>query len=426
MENPSSETEVITLNTIFKKIINSDDGETEISLQVLNGIIETNLHLDLDNLDNVQRNALVYMLLRYIKNWPGWSKKDEYEKGSIDLDNWMLRFNNYICYKMQLLVTRTLPNIEKDLSDQAESSSVKTADVSTQTESKVNFSNFNIDLAGPATLLNNLVFSGHQGDIRVEEHAERPWVTLECADLLNYPYVQVEFNSPELSFKRSFEPKISQYLSCSSDITREDSNFILSKSSIHSNCSKWPIKISILETYISAFKAAVSSHLSPEQQEEVNIVLDQFYLDMVDVSTNNEVFENRLITFNIGRNIYKRTKKLSNGCSSPDVVFNEIFLPKVTSSFRYFAGMQHNSVEKIVADPDKIDVKVMLAFTPVITYRCTFCKITFSGPESRLALVSHLQMLHRRAQTLVCLRCNKCVEVAELSRRRWKCVCFEE
>ncbi|XP_045476816.1 uncharacterized protein LOC123682306 isoform X1 [Harmonia axyridis] len=426
MENTPSasnnEIDSLTLDNIFKRII-STNSEIELTLDILNHVIEYDLNINFNGLDDDQKLALPYMLMRYIKNWPGWSRKEEYDNGSIALEDWMLRFRNFIYYKMQSLVTKTLPDMVNS-QKKSKLNTVHVKDISTQSVSLGNFINFSIDLSGPASLLNNLVFSGYKGHIRVEEHADRPWINLNCNELLNYPFIEVEFNSSELSFKRSFEPKISQYLSSYTDFKEEESNFILGKNSINDTSLKWPIKISILENYIKAFKSEIISQIPSTQQEEINCVLDEFYQDMVDISENDSIFENYRVTFNIGRNVYKRTKKISTGGSSLDVIFNEMVLPKVTLSFRHFTGMQNDSANKIAADPDKIDTKMMLAFIPVITYKCLFCKLNFPGHLGRADLVTHLQHKHGRSQTLVCLHCKKCIEVAELSSRRWKCTCF--
>lgn len=161
--------EEINLKTIFSRIIDSP-WQTEISLKNLKSIIDTDLDIPqyhLNILDDARKETLPYMLMKYIHKWPGWSKKEEYDKGSMDLYTWMSKFRNYICYKMRHLVMELLPHLEEDEPSQSESNSKQSVNCGTQTESKVNFSNFNIELAGPPTILNNIVFSGLNGNYSI-------------------------------------------------------------------------------------------------------------------------------------------------------------------------------------------------------------------------------------------------------------------
>ncbi|KAL3272367.1 hypothetical protein HHI36_013846 [Cryptolaemus montrouzieri] len=325
---------------------------------------------------------------------------------------------------MNLLITKTLLSIEAEL--EKEKKETKQSSVSTQLSNRASYANFNVDIAGPASLLSNLVFWGFKDNITIEEHAVRPWVTLNTSQLINYPYVEVEFNSPELSFKRSFEPRINRYMSGCADMLYEKSSFIIGKHRINPTTSKFIFPTSLLQKYIEVYKTRMFSEITQDQRLELSVILDQFCKDMVDININNNVAENRQVTFNIGKNLYKRSKKISNqkDDKEPIVIYNEVFLPRLISSFRYFTGMQEYTLEgKRIVSTKNNGSNMMMNFKPIISYKCTYCKIGFVGPSGMVKMQDHLEKNHQREQPLLCLLCKKSFELTQLSEQRWKCVC---
>lgn len=150
-----------------------DRKQVNLELDVLILMLKKELHLSLDTYDSRLVDILPYILVYYIKTWPGWQKSVEYYSGNIKFKVWYDKFFNFITIKLNEVITvhykETLrKNVEEELKkmknkfqlgqliskvSQTDSSTLKT------------LSPTRIKISCSPVLLNTLVFTDNEGNI---------------------------------------------------------------------------------------------------------------------------------------------------------------------------------------------------------------------------------------------------------------------
>lgn len=211
----------MNLNKCFSSIIN--DRVLKVTVEDLKLILKDDLEGLSGSAKDIE-NVLVNMLPYYMKIWPGWSKAEEYSSGKLSYNVWYEKFRQYLMYKICYII-KSKENYLSETTKKA-----VTANKSLQTETDM-YPPFSLHISGPPNILTNMVFLTSNSvyymvliyfffitivafldDVVVKQHNTKPMEQIHLKAFLNWPYLSIEVNLPEISLVRVNQHEYQRYL----------------------------------------------------------------------------------------------------------------------------------------------------------------------------------------------------------------------
>lgn len=435
------------LRKCFQALV--DRKQVNLDMSLLTLILKCELDVDLDGLHPNLSSALPYMLIFYIRNWPGWQKSKEYYSGKLDFREWFSKFRQYIILKLNYLIqhgfSSALASIAEDQKEELKTKS-NLVNKETQTdllETMVSIAPFAISIQCPPKMLSSLVFSDSGDDIILSQHQYQPWYPITIKDLINWPHVGVEFVGPEFSFKRYNKSEYRRYVNFTNchldkDISLGVENIEIINPSVERQC----YTLSLLQAYTQQYNDILQRmpQIPKSKLEATKLLLEAILTDIYEIGrllnlkeTDITIATNTSILFNIGQRSYVRNKKLGksktvNNGNNKEVGYCEIFTPKIEFQIDFFKGEQDNTtstptfvylnvMEKLIGSNSS---DLPSSIEPVIVFKCLFCDITFDKYE---LLITHFSTNHGMEPNFVCAKCCNALSLSNLSQVRWKHSC---
>lgn len=147
-----------TLESFFHKIIKGQALEIDINnaYDLLN-----NLSVNVDVLKPKIRTVLPFLLIHFIKSWPGWQKSSAYFNKEITFEKWFQKFREYVSFKLNFILRSELENICEDVEHLSFDSPILFGiDNSTQTDNglETSIAPYSLEIKAPPRFLNTIVF----------------------------------------------------------------------------------------------------------------------------------------------------------------------------------------------------------------------------------------------------------------------------
>nr|XP_023014628.1 uncharacterized protein LOC111504331 isoform X2 [Leptinotarsa decemlineata] len=400
------------------------------------------LQVDVDTTDLELTDILPLMLAFFMKNWQGWQRSTEYHSGTLNLAKWFQKFKRYITVRINVLIKSEFKKAQKMVgADQkGENNTNKSFHNSgTQTEYSVPkvFASFSLSIQCPPKSLHAIVFTESGDDIIVQQHQHPTWAPLSLKELLNWPYIGVEYFSPELSFKRYNRGEYIRYLSFFSPthVETDNTNFIEQVEILNPSEERNSYTLNLLKTYTNQYLEVIKTmeNINLESIENLVVVIEEFLKDIEEIGINNTMATNTSVLFNIGRSAYFRFKKMPKkyhfAGPIPEVCYYEKYIPKMETQLTFFNGIQDTTTDEITFIYPNVLKKNLAANSnaevtnlsvPVLVFYCLFCEI---GLVDISQLTEHLEKEHTMEPDFMCIKCNKYMSVCNLSKTRWKHEC---
>nr|CAI5856091.1 unnamed protein product [Callosobruchus analis] len=422
-----------TLELCFQDII--DGKSLELDLKTLEFFLRKNLRVYYNGINQKLKWVLPYLLVMFIKSWPGWQKFNSYLKKEISFEDWFNKFEKYLLYKVNYAIKSEFDKamILMKNSQPIDDSILFKIDNSTQTmkENGKDISPFTIEVEGPAKFLNSILFceAGADNVILREYKVNIPWPeTMTPQQILNWPYVEVEFKTKELHFKRSNRPLFQRFLTLSTDkssIKREKK--IIEEADIMNE--KLPREVYTLDTmkkfcnsYLNVLKQHQSILMwSKLRWQELEQLLNELLSDISHINVNDSIATNTSVVFNLAINGYARNRSLKRRDDSP--CYTEWFNPRVCLSFYEFSGISYNKDYSTFHHQElenSKNLELLQMYLPILKYNCLFCNKSYIGTSG---IWRHLKGVHVNEQPFLCLKCKKEHIVSELTKNRWAHSC---
>lgn len=415
-----------------------DRKQVNLELDVLILMLKKELHIKVDSLDPQLSAILPYILVFYIKNWPGWQRSVEYYSGKMAFKVWYEKFYKFITIKLNETINihykEAKEGIDKTKSEEVKKNYLlkKITCKNTQTDysaPKV-LSPFSIKITAKPVLLNTLVFTDNQaGDIVLKQHSILEWdknvvdsITLQ--QIITWPHVGVHMYSPVLAFSRRNLHEFTRHISfVGTSLPTTYSSFIEEIKIINQGVPRTCYTVDYLKALSKEFMDAIGHiYKKPAVKEAFQTVIDELLADVAEINVlkgnKATIASNTSVLFNIGRNTYFRNKKLSRGTPSrDDISFTEVIMPKMETSL---VNVSHiDTFREYIEKLKKFDgPKPNLPdhHLPSITFSCSYCKENF---EHGGALAKHLKEEHKMEQAVLCTTCKESYPVFQLTRNRW-------
>ncbi|KAG5895527.1 hypothetical protein JTB14_010671 [Gonioctena quinquepunctata] len=421
-----------------------DRKQVNLDLEVLKLMLKHELLVNMDSLDENLSSLMPFMLVSYIKNWPGWQRSKEYYSGKLNFREWYEKFRQYIVVRLNFLIkngyNQAIDMIREDRKNESNQLNPNRSfqEHGTQTDylAPKGLAPFAISIQCPPKVLSSLVFTDSGDDIIMRQHPDLPWIPIGILELINWPHIGVEFLSPELSFKRYNRSEYVRFLNLTnSPLVHEKPDFIeqveILDPSNGRNCYTLKLLQSYANQYIDILKSV--NKVSQSFVENVEVIIGQFLKDVEEIDMNNTMASNTSVLFNIGRSTFVRNKKISKGNTSltgskVEVGYSETFVPKMETHLNYFKGVQDISTSEVTFSYLNI-LKKMLAsntdvagstWAPVLVFHCLFCNTQYN---THTGILKHLEHEHRIEPNFMCVKCMKPVPISSLAKIRWKHVC---
>ncbi|XP_057669915.1 uncharacterized protein LOC130902101 [Diorhabda carinulata] len=408
------------LKGYFKQIIEGKKVEADIT--VLNSILSTTLGINVTILHPKFKCILPHMLIHFIKCWPGWKKAYQYYSQQITLEDWYQKFKEYLIYKFQYMIKNDCEEVVAMLRYQGVKlvdEVVDKQDVDTQTNHNVEktIAPFSVEVTGTPKILNSLVFSeGTKDDVFVKQYnVTTLWgPPLNERQLINWPHIEIEFQSNHLHFKRTNKHDFDRCLTFSSEkiFFKNIENFVENIDIIDENIDRKAYTLNAVKEYCNAFIDFVKTKEnvldSSNTINEVETILNDFIFDIKDINMNS-IATNTSVIFNIGNSMYARNKIIKT--SDRAICFGECITPKMLLSLFSFTAITDptiTSFNHLFNDNNKLSL--------LITYKCTYCNISF---KKSIELWNHLQNAHIMEQPVLCFKCKAQFNVSNLTNNRW-------
>ncbi|XP_056648104.1 uncharacterized protein LOC130452708 [Diorhabda sublineata] len=436
------------LRKCFQALV--DRKHVKLDISVLSLILKYELLVDLDGLSPDLSSALPYMLVFYIRNWPGWQKSKEYYSGKLNFRDWFTKFREYIMFRLNYLIhhgyAAVLNSITEERKDEFKKKSNNFVDKEVQTElseATIDIAPFAINIQCPPKMLSSFVFSDVEDDILLSQHQYHPWYPIAIKDLINWPHVAVEFISPELSFKRYNKSQYRRFVNFTDCHTDQDFSPKVEKIEIiDPHTERECYTLSLLIMYAQQFNDLLQKlpKISKTKLDAIKLILEAMLADIYEIGTllgykNSDmtIATNTSILFNIGQSSYIRNKKLNRGKpgenrNAREVGYCEMFIPKIDFQMNFFKGTQDNTsptisfvflnkIQKMIESNSK---DVQESIEPIITFKCLFCDVIYDRYEM---LITHFSVCHGMEPNLVCAKCCSAMSLSFLAQARWKHSC---
>ncbi|XP_072388513.1 uncharacterized protein [Diabrotica undecimpunctata] len=417
-----------SLETYFKNIIDGKKIETDTTK--LDKILEQSIDLNFTGMNPKLKFILPYMLVHYIKIWPGWKKAAQYHEKRISFENWYVKFKEYLIYKINFMIKN---DFEKSLAMiryntcVLDERKVTKCDNSTQTSSNVDKTTapFTIEISGPAKVLNSLIFcEGVEDTIFVKEYTvPNAWGDqLSIRQLTNWPFVEVNFHSEYLHFKRTNKHDYIRCLTFNTEkitFKRTDS-FIEEINIIDENSTRQAYTLNAVKEYCTAYISTLKKrndilNWNGTSFDEVKVIIEDFILDIFALGFNS-IATNTSVLYNIGNSVYARNKCIKT--SDQSICFGECLTPKLCLSLHAFTAIKDASITTF--DDLFLNNDTLL---PTITYRCTYCNVSYNNSKD---LWNHFKGAHVMEQPVLCIKCKLQIKIDKLTDNRWYHQCSKK
>ncbi|KAJ8948121.1 hypothetical protein NQ318_008474 [Aromia moschata] len=428
----NTELNSVTLEECFKNII--EGNALELDMNTLNNILRRDLQINFNILKPKVKTILSYMLVHFIKSWPGWQRSNNYMSRLITFENWYAKFKEYLIFKINYLIKNDFEKVSLMLktSQPFDESILFKIDDGTQTipVTEKPQAPYSIEVQGLPKMLNSLVFcKAMHDDIIVKEYKINPLEEkLTTKQLINWPHIEVEFASKELRFKRKNVHGFKRYLMFSTEkITFKKAEALIEEIDIiNEEISRAAYTLNILKEYCKLYGMVLKKHqallgLTDEAIQEVETVLEEFVSDITEINMNS-IATNTSVVFNIGSCIYARNKSVRS--SSPAICFAESVTPKMNILLYDFTAVKgENNVtqfELLKEISDSNDKTLIYSILPIFKYTCTFCNKIYKNQSK---ILEHLRRTHCTEQPVLCFTCKLELNITKLAENRWRHQC---
>lgn len=424
-----------------------DRKQVNLELEVLRLMLRKELQVNLDALEPELANIMPYLLVYYIKNWPGWQKSVEYYSGNIQFKAWYEKFYKFITLKLnEVMKTHyrdALGEIQKEKSMETRKMYMlkKIADRNTQTDNlapKV-IAPFTIHIIAKPVLLNTIVFTdSNDGDLILKQHSVLEWdetvsqiITLK--QIISWPHVGVHMYSPVFSFSRRNLHEFRRHVSLvGTPLPSTVVGFIEEIKVIDPKSTRKCYTLDYMKEMAKEFLRVVEIvYPGPAVLEAFQTVVDEFLADIEELQIlrgkKPTIATNTSVLFNIGNNTYFRNKKLSKGPPSRnDIGYTEVIIPKMETALAFLADDEKiQSYLKLLQSThnDPNNKGQNLSMYPQITFSCSYCQKNY---ENCGLLATHLKEEHKMEQPMLCAQCKKPFPAFDLSQVRWGHTCSSQ
>ncbi|XP_066152738.1 uncharacterized protein [Euwallacea fornicatus] len=421
-----------------------DRKQVNLELEVLRLMLRKELNFSLENFEPILANMLPYLLVYYIKNWPGWQKSVEYYSGNITFQMWYDKFHKFITIKLNEAINvhykEAMAEFRKEnpLDTQKKYMLKKIVDHNTQTDNLApkTMASFTIEISSEPVLLNTIVFTdSSDGDVILKQHGVLEWDrkvtdTITLKQLISWPHVGVHLVSPIFSFTRRNLHEFRRHISLvGTPLTPISVEFIEEIKVLNSQMSRSAFTLDYLKKmtreYLNQLRVV---YTSPAIVNAFQTVIDEFLVDVeeLNIQRNGQptMANNTSVLFNISKCIYFRNKKLSKGIPSRyDIGYTEVIIPKIETALCVLEN--EKEVDAYLAHLKNFNSETSLTTgicaLPQITFSCSYCQKNFDNGGH---IANHLKDEHKMEQPLVCTRCKHPFPALDLSSVRWKHECI--
>ncbi|XP_018563392.1 uncharacterized protein LOC108905101 [Anoplophora glabripennis] len=439
---PRKEMKSTGLKKCFTALV--DRKQVNLDIDVLNLMLKKELLINLDVLDKNLAEVLPVMLVMYMKTWPGWQRSKEYFSGKLNFKDWYEKFRQYIVVRLNYLIKNGYASVIEEMKREKKRDVDRLNPIKTYTEhgsqtdalAPKSFAPFSICINCPPSVVNSVVFGDSEDDIILRHHPELLWTNIDTMQLIHWPFIEVEFFTPELSFKRRNCFEYTRYINFTNiPLTYDKCEYIDQIEIIDPSNGRNCYTLNMLRCYVKEYMSILKSVKDIDVDVlKVGIILNQFLADIEEINMNNTMATNTSVVFNIGRSVFLRNKKISRasyttkGPNNP-VGYSEIIVPKVETSLIFFKGVQDLNTPEVSFSYLNIiknclksnDVKSAInPIKPLIIYKCSFCQLNL---KEEAAIIKHLQEVHKMDPNVICIKCKKSLSVCLLSSVRWKHIC---
>ncbi|CAH0564828.1 unnamed protein product [Brassicogethes aeneus] len=438
-----SETASYNLMLIFKDILSNKKIKLELS--TISKIIKEDLSINLDDLSQNIKDVLLRMIIVYIRSWPGWGKSSDFFDGVLSLEEWFKRFKEYLNYKLKYIIKNGYKeNVEIVKKENNEKLQKKInnglkAEHGTQTDNLApkGYAPFTICIECTPDIINTLVFTQADNtadNLVLRKHPAFTWENISFQQLLNWPFVEVQFDSPELKFGRKNVTDYTRYISLTTCPLKHDKDEFIDEIDFFDkrNTSRSCYTLKFLESYCNTYVKTLidlsAKYLFIQKGliQDVKVLLGEFLSDIKELNINNSTMAtNTTITFNIGRSNYVRVKKLTRGNhkGNNQIGYCEFITPKIELILKHFAAVQepnHSTVTfthlNNLLSIHNDSLPLIKSAVPRLSFRCRFCQVSL---DCKAAIFEHFATFHRSEQNVVCFRCKVSYPLPDITKLRW-------
>ncbi|CAG9853584.1 unnamed protein product [Phyllotreta striolata] len=434
--DPKVNTKQIQKNSALKKCFQAivDRKKVNINMLTLKKMLEHELRLDMRSVQKDLKSILPLMLVIYIRNWPGWQRSVDYFTGNLTFRDWFVKFRHYVTLKLHSIIC----NGYKKALEEIAAEKLQQPDKSTHIEEIPSDSIAPFCLSveySPNTV--DLVFTRKRDTVFLKLHAnDTGHFKPSFKQLLNWPYVGVEFVTPDLSFVRFNEFEIDRFIHLNAPKTTCDRREVIEELEIiNTSAGQTTFSLNVLWAYIFQYMSLMRSYVIMENKEyldRLEYLFEEFLKDIDEWDMNYSIASNTSVLFNIGNQTYERNKVLLDevGCrpNASEITFKETIIPKIKTRLLYFKDTMDDSVAEDISftflnDANKRlenkEISIAKIF-PYLTFHCLLCHVNYNNSNE---LAEHIASQHVRESNVTCSECQKPFEVETLALNRWKHDC---
>ncbi|XP_050314386.1 uncharacterized protein LOC126748897 [Anthonomus grandis grandis] len=413
-----------------------DRKQVSLELDVLRLMIRKEMGIHIDKLEPELGNLLPYLLVYYIKNWPGWQKSKDYYSGKILFKTWYDKFHKFITFKLNEFKLLHYHEIGcRLLTTKAERIKKKymwgeIVDKNTQTDNLVPkiMAPFHISITTKPILLNTIVFSDSGNDIILKQHGALEWDKMvtelfTLKQLTTWPHVEVHVTTPIFSFTRKNLPEFKRHVSLvGAPLPSTKTDFIDNIKILVQDQPRQCYTLDYLTDLMSEFIESLKTfYHASTVVDAYQTVISEFLGDIneIEVIRNGKktMASNTSVLFNIGKCSYFRNKKLAKGQPTKlDVSYTEVIIPRVEFALNMIVEEQ---TFKAYCNNLK-SANIENSLEPKMTFGCNYCNKYF---ENGGGIAQHLKEEHKMEQGVLCTQCKKQFSILDLSLYRWVHIC---
>jgi hypothetical protein len=417
---------------IFKAFVLDD--QISVTEDELVSYVIDDLKLNLNELPEgmYECGHLTVILLAYMNIWPGWNDIGDFLAGKLKKELYFERFQKFMLHKMSTL-QGVYTSAMRGLDDQVAKSPLEFNRSNNKSDPK--FCSHAISIQCPAAMLSTIVFSNVGDDVIMKQHLAKALQDLSTTQLLNWPHVEVTFQTEDICFVRRQATEFVRYLNFRVHESNESSQSIIEH--VETRCSDGHqenccYSYTFLEKYMEVYMEALTSttKVSPSKLEEIQTILSQFLEDVRYIDVNNSIATNTVVLFRLSRLPFIRNKRLmwnnEAEADEPRVGYCEVMTPKIELELLYFRAEQKDTPVISFEHTDKIKASQSTSvILPEISYKCTYCRLEYSGQDSKKKMLDHLKNDHKMEQHVRCILCKKQFSVLNLAACRWRHRCCQ-
>lgn len=147
----------LKLEECFHKILNGQ--QIEMNYDEAKKLL-SNLEVNMKGLKPKIYNILPFLMIYFIKTWPGWQKSKAYINKEITYQEWFQKFKDYISFKLNIIILGEIDKVCEDIQYLSIDNSILFGiDNQTQTDFKEKaVAPYSLQIQAPARFLNSMVF----------------------------------------------------------------------------------------------------------------------------------------------------------------------------------------------------------------------------------------------------------------------------